>query len=370
MAGFTRVPGTDWHVIAKIPTATIRTRARETVLFNVLALGIVLAGAIVAAAFVLRNIETSIASIAATARAYAGGDATSRAAEIGPKEMVTVARQFNVMLDARQQAEALVLRQKQQVDVAINNMSQGLLLFDSSERIIIHNTRYVEMYGLSPDVVKTGCTLRELLRHRAANGQLTRDPEQYRTELMAELAEGRTTVWNVETGDGRIISVVNTPMPDGGWVVTHEDITEAKRAERRVEQTQRFLSTIIEHAPVPMMVKEPATGKIVLINRAYEEFAGQRREHLVGRTARELYAPKQAEMFDTLDAAAIRSEGHMVKNDYSFDTPGNGVRDVTTTRFVVRDNDGNPLHLIVVIEDVTERRSPRRGLPTWRITTC
>src|SRR5262249_35823367 len=62
-------------------------------------------------------------------------------------------------------------------------------------------------------------------------GAFTSDPEQYIANLMATLAQGKPTHQVVETGD-RVVSMVNTPMPDGGWVVTHEDITAQDKAER------------------------------------------------------------------------------------------------------------------------------------------
>ena len=64
--------------------------------------------------------------------------------------------------------------------VAINNMSQGLCMFDGNERLVICNRRYLELYQLDDDIVKPGCTLTELLKYRIANGTFSRDPEEYR----------------------------------------------------------------------------------------------------------------------------------------------------------------------------------------------
>jgi diguanylate cyclase (GGDEF)-like protein/PAS domain S-box-containing protein len=127
------------------------------------------------------------------------------------------------------------LRHKdRQFAAAVNNMSQGVVMFDTAERLVVCNRRYVEMYGLSADVVKPGCTLRDLIRNRRETGSLDRDPEQYRAELLSAMAQGKTISWIVETPDGRAISVINRPIPGGDWVGTHEDITERKRAEARI----------------------------------------------------------------------------------------------------------------------------------------
>ena len=124
--------------------------------------------------------------------------------------------------------------QNSKFDAALNNMSQGLLMFDKDERILVCNNQYIEMYDLSRAVVKPGCTLTELLKHRAERGHLLRDLEQYRAALLAKLALGEKAPYVVETADEREISIINQPMPNGGWVVTHEDITERRQAEAKI----------------------------------------------------------------------------------------------------------------------------------------
>ena len=57
-------------------------------------------------------------------------------------------------------------RQNTHLLTALNNMSEGLCMFDASARLILCNERYIEMYGLSADIAKPGCSLRELLDER------------------------------------------------------------------------------------------------------------------------------------------------------------------------------------------------------------
>jgi methyl-accepting chemotaxis protein len=116
--------------------------------------------------------------------------------------------------------------------VAINNMSQGLCMFDGNERLVVCNRRYMEMYKLSPDIVKPGCSLESLLEIRVRNGSFSRDPVTYRRELVTTMSAGKTTATEVKSKDGRSISIINRPMQGGGWVATHEDITERRDAER------------------------------------------------------------------------------------------------------------------------------------------
>jgi diguanylate cyclase len=117
---------------------------------------------------------------------------------------------------------------------AVNNMSHGIVMFDSSERLLVCNDRYLELYGLSRDDVKPGTTLRTLMHRRKAAGLLAPDPDEYRLEIVQKITSGETMSNIVERPD-RIIAVTTTPLPGGSWVSIHEDVTERRRAENRIE---------------------------------------------------------------------------------------------------------------------------------------
>jgi diguanylate cyclase (GGDEF)-like protein len=133
-----------------------------------------------------------------------------------------------------EQSEGMLREQHLRLSTAISNMSQGLLMFDADCRLLMCNGRYVEMYGLPRDIVKPGCTFGQLLDIRKANGTFPENTDTYRNELSAALALGKTCEKILELDDGRIIALVNHPMPGGGWVATEEDITERRRAEKQI----------------------------------------------------------------------------------------------------------------------------------------
>ena len=169
-----------------------------------------------------------------------------------------------------------------QLDVALNNMNQGLCMFDAQNRLVVWNERYREMYNIDPRHIWRGCTIRDLLDARIAAGTFPLDPARYDQELRAALKERTTFTLNIELKDGRVMAVVNHPMKDGGWVATHEDITERKRAERELERTRSFLDTIIENVPSPIIVKNIPDLRYLLINRAAEKYWGLDRSAVLG----------------------------------------------------------------------------------------
>ena len=134
--------------------------------------------------------------------------------------------------------------------IAINNMSQGLCMFDRNERLVVCNRRYMDLYQLPETLVQPGRTLASLLEFRIANGTFSRDPDEYRRALVSATAQGKTTTAEVKSATGRVVAVINRPMADGGWVATHEDITERRDAEREraAMQEQQQRRSIIERA--------------------------------------------------------------------------------------------------------------------------
>jgi methyl-accepting chemotaxis protein len=133
----------------------------------------------------------------------------------------------------------LIARQAQKPDarllaLTLNNMTQGVVLLDTSGRLVVCNEQYCAMYGLSPGTVKPGAALIDIIRNRISTGSLSRDAEEYCEEIMREMAAGKTMSFVDESPDGRAISVVNRPIPGSiYWVGIHDDITERRRVERR-----------------------------------------------------------------------------------------------------------------------------------------
>jgi hypothetical protein len=138
----------------------------------------------------------------------------------------------------------------QQTAMALNNMTPGLCMFDGSARIVLLNQRYCDMYKLSPTIVKRGCALRQLIEHRKETGLFTGDVEEYCREILDSVAQGKTLSIDVPAANNRVIRAVNHPMPNGGWVVTHEDVTEQRQAEQQriIMQQQEERRTIVEGA--------------------------------------------------------------------------------------------------------------------------
>ena len=344
-------------------------------------------------------------------------------------------------------AEKINEQQKVQLDTALENMRQGLLMCDAGGRVILTNQKYLKMYGLSPNAVTPDWTIRDVLHQRKVAGTLAGDPDEY---LAKRIDHGKIETKVVQIPDGRTISVTNAPVPGGGWVSTHEDIsegirreesfrllfernpvpmwvidreslrflsindaaithygysreqlmamtvldlrpaedrehfaqslqtesnyglvknilrhlkadgttievsaysqalvyaghnarlvaihdiTQAKHAEDELRRTKIFLDTIIEHVPLPIIVKDVAgletdlrDSRFTLFNRAYEELTGESRIQLIGKTAHQLFPKERADLIVRADNETLQCEQAVTTSEHPIMTSHNGTR--------------------------------------------
>jgi diguanylate cyclase (GGDEF)-like protein len=149
---------------------------------------------------------------------------------------------FLIVRQLRRQHEAARRKLSEKslhLDTAINNMTQGLLLFDDSGRLVICNQRYLDMLGVSPEVAKPGCHLRDLVLYRQSIGSFMGDVDEYCARFIgtncSEIGES-----HFSTGDGRIIRMIFKRLPGGGWATTFEDVTERRRVEAKIEHLAHY----------------------------------------------------------------------------------------------------------------------------------
>lgn len=163
--------------------------------------------------------------------------------------IAALAGQFTAGIAYKQRTRHLRWK-NEQLRRALENMTQGVSMFDEAERLVVCNAQYSELYGLTPEDVRQGSTLSEVLDRRVARGTFARDPHQYRIDFLNAYNEGRTTVTEVDAGGGRLVLVTNHPIAGGGWITTHEDITERRRTEQRrmAMEQQEARRAVIESA--------------------------------------------------------------------------------------------------------------------------
>ena len=373
------------------------------------------------------------------------------------------------------------LREKNfQRDTALETMAQGLCMFDEAQRLIVCNKRFSELYRLSSDQTKPGTEMRTLLEYRISVGTAPEEYEKYVSSRSAGIATHRPYQATNKLNDGRYVSVVHQPLQGGGWVATHEDVTEhmlreesfrllfdsnpvpmwvmdresfrflavneaaveiygysrerfmsmtaldlrpaedregfaaviralpdcqfvgnylqhlkangtpidvcaysrsltyqdrnarlvvihditkRKQAEEELHRIQKFLDTVIENVPVPIMVKDipssatnAANCRYSLVNRACEKLFGVSRRQIIGKTIAEMHPKEVANLIIAENNKALLSHQAITLPDHEIKTVDNDIRLVTAKDIAVRNDEGEAELLLTVLDDVTERR--------------
>lgn len=157
----------------------------------------------------------------------------------------------------------------QMFDTILENMSQGICLFDAEQRVVFASRRYGEIYGLKAQQIASGTSYKEILEARIATGLYAHvDGEQYVREGLASFSEKLSQT--VRLADGRTIAVVRVPMTDGGLVSTHEDITEREQLNERLAVQHVRLDAALENM-VQGLAMYDADQRLIICNHRYLE---------------------------------------------------------------------------------------------------
>jgi diguanylate cyclase (GGDEF)-like protein len=199
----------------------------------------------VTSARALNDFPLSIIATTTVATALADWRAQTRSLIVAAG-LVTLVIGFTLFLIARkllqqhEESKQRLALEKERLDTAVNNMTQGLLLYDSDARIVLCNQRYLDLYNLTSEVAKPGAHFRDIILHRKETGSFRGDVDEFCSAVLRNVAQKRTTQRVTETADGRSIQIVNQPLANGGWVATQEDITERRRAEKQIAHLAHY----------------------------------------------------------------------------------------------------------------------------------
>ena len=246
--------------------------------------------------------------------------------------------------------------EKDRLDTALNNMTQGLVLYDASARIVTFNQRYIDMYNLSTEVVKPGIRFSDLIRLRKATGSFTGDVDEFCAGVMRNVARGKITHSVMVAADGRSFQIVNKPLANGGWVATMEDITERRILEQERDRNFAFLRQIVDHIPTQITVKDMRDRRYVLANRVAAAQFGLPCDAIVGKTALDLFPKRSADVIAADDEKTLQSADGLFKDEHPWESQALGQRFIISRRIGIPDQSGETRYIINVVDDVTERR--------------
>ena len=131
--------------------------------------------------------------------------------------------------------ERLARYRTAELETILANMRQGVSVFDKRGRLTLWNKQYIEIFGKPDGDVREGVTLIERIEAEKRRGEFEGDVQEHVMDLMIRLSSGEVVRSKFRHPNGRIISAVHAPMPDGGWIGTHEDVTQREEAAEKIQ---------------------------------------------------------------------------------------------------------------------------------------
>ena len=256
----------------------------------------------------------------------------------------------------RRSAQERLGRRKQELDAAVDHMPQGLVMYDRSARLVICNKRYAEMYGLPPEMTTPGHSLESIVAYRIKAAGLATDARAMAKAIQDTVRLGKPWRAVLELSDGRSIDIVTTPLRNGGWVATHEDITERRRAERNLRRTEALLISVIENVPAVITMKDTRSLKYLFVNKAGEKYFGLPRSQMIGAIAHDLFSREAADLIASADKEVLISGRELFAREYRVNGPDGRQRLVNERRLPIKDDKGDLQCLLSVIADVTDAK--------------
>jgi diguanylate cyclase (GGDEF)-like protein/PAS domain S-box-containing protein len=258
---------------------------------------------------------------------------------------------------SRRQLEALRKREEQLKDqvvlleMAFGVLPQGLSMVDADRRLLMCNKRFADMYGMPEALTKPGTPLDLLVEHRIASGAYAgTDPDVVRADAHRPLT--KTTIKTRYLTGGRVVLITRTPTPNGGWVATHEDITERRRLQEMEREAKETLATVFNTVPAAIICLSP-DRRVMLWSRGAEHIFGYTAEETVGQPYKLVPLEGKAE-FDALFERAIA--GDTLRDVYVRRRRKDGsLVEVSVSAAPMRDREGDVRGIVYALDDISEK---------------
>ncbi len=245
--------------------------------------------------------------------------------------------------------------QSARYETAFENVRQGVSFFDVQGRLIRCNRRFAEIYGLAPHEVQPGVTLREIADRQFMAADWPEAVGHYEELCRAVQSEGTSRAWTASLPNGRRIDVHFQPTPEGGWVSTHNDVTELH--ERSAIVAERIsLQRLIDLVPDNLWVKDAASRFVIANNATARQIGLEASGDLIGKTDLEIHPANSARKY-LADERRVVETGHpLIDIEETVIAPDGRKVWISTTKVPLRDDSGQVVGLVGISRDITGRK--------------
>jgi PAS domain S-box-containing protein len=263
-------------------------------------------------------------------------------------------------LTERKQAEQEFAEKEALLRTALDNMPGGIALEDRDRNYVLFNSQYGELHDYPEGFLKVGMPAREEARFQADRGDFGPGNKDELVEEVLNLDQGgKTTSWERTLTDGRTLSFNSAPTPGGGLAQIVTDITERKRAEEALRESQQFLGTLVDSIPAVVFFRD-LEGRYIRVNHKYEEVFQVTDESVRGKTLYDVFPKDRADDFTAYDREAVEQR-RVLKREETLVVQG--VEHVfDSLKFPILDASGEVVAVGGVDYDITDRKRAEQAL--------
>jgi PAS domain S-box-containing protein len=264
----------------------------------------------------------------------------------------------------RKQAEQKAAESAALSRAAIANMAQAFCVFDADGYLINHNEQFTTLFDLPPDLLHSEITFEDISRFRVERG----DYGDGDTEVLTEAAVIRFTNPKLRTREHTQLNGISyvhhrEPMPGGGWVQTYTDITERKKMEQALLESEERFRSAFEKSSVGMMVRN-SSDRTIITNDAMHKITGYSHDEMESLHLRDILHPDDLAMNERTRQKFLNGETDSIQSTRRIIRKDGTIAWVNNEMSIVRNDDGHFEHLISLLQDITEGKIAEQALQT------
>jgi PAS domain S-box-containing protein len=246
------------------------------------------------------------------------------------------------------------------LESTLENVYEGISVIDAELRLVAWNRRYAELFRYPDDLLRAGTPVESLIRYNARLGRCGRgDVEELVARRMEHMRGADAHVFQRIWDNGLVLEIRQNPLPGGGFVTSFSDITEHKRIETALRESERNIRVYTDNVPV-LIAYVDRDLRFRFVNKAYEEALGVQRHRVVGRHVEQVLDPERFEARKSRMNAALAGVRQVFEVELSYKDRGRRVAEATYLPEF--DGDGQVRGFFALFHDITETRRAERAL--------
>ncbi len=245
----------------------------------------------------------------------------------------------------------------------LENISQGVIMFDAAHRMRIWNQRALDLLDLPESLARTQPTIDDIIEHQIANGEFDIDGLANIQSLRSADHARLGSIIERQRPNGRILKIATIPLQAGGFVRTFTDVTESRQQQAKIANAEKEFRQLIENATIGIY-RTAVTGEIVWSNPTLVKLNGFESEQelidSVVTDAGEWYVePGRYETF----MKEVISKGRITNFESEVILSKTGRRIwISEDAWLVRNEKGEPAYFEGTIIDITDRKKSEERL--------